>query len=82
MILVEVMVPAVNEQYDFKVDETAFIADVVDEIGEIIISARSGEAPKQIEDLILCDNESKRVLPMDLTLKQCNIGNGASLTIL
>ncbi len=85
MILVDIYVAALNEQYDFKVDENAYIAKVAAEIGGIL----AAEYPESehgnrdnISDLLLCDFGRQRILPMNQTLKQNGIGNGSRLTLI
>ncbi|MCD8157242.1 MAG: hypothetical protein LUD53_07455, partial [Clostridiales bacterium] len=56
MILVDIYVPAVNEQYDFKVNENVCIANVVEEIGEILTAGHAGRDEEMIQDLLLCDS--------------------------
>ncbi|MCC8151643.1 MAG: EsaB/YukD family protein [Lachnospiraceae bacterium] len=82
MILVDVYVPAVNEQYDFKVDEDVPIAHVAEEIGEILTAGRAQRDEEMIGDLLLCDDSRKVILPMNETLKQNGIGNGSRLVLI
>lgn len=83
MILVDVFVPALNEQFDFKLDEYAFIADVVEQIGDILTEG-SGEqdAESSKRDLLLCDDGRKCMLPLNQTLKQNGVGNGSRLVLI
>lgn len=81
MILVDIYVPAVNRQYDFKLDENAYIADILEEVGEMMLATEeNGKAG--IADLLFCNYESRQVLPLNLSMKQCGIGNGAKLVLL
>ncbi|MCC8029406.1 MAG: EsaB/YukD family protein [Lachnospiraceae bacterium] len=81
MILVDIYVPSVNEQYDFKVDENAYIANVVEEIGDILTAGHT-KKEDAVRDLILCDAGRGAILPMDQTLKQNGIGNGSRLMLI
>lgn len=74
MILVDIHVLSINKQYDFKLDENAYIADILEEVGEMMISGD--------ENLLLCDYEGRRILPLHQSLKQCGIGNGCRLVLL
>lgn len=83
MILVDIYVPMINEQFDYKLDENAYIADVVAQIGDILMEGIADtEMLKQKKELILCDDMNKRVLPLDETLKQNGIGNGSRLMLI
>ena len=79
MILVDIEVPANGRTYDFRLDENAYIADLIDEIGAMLIT--SSEETKKIADMLLCDYDHRRVLPLDRTLKQCGIGSGYRLVL-
>lgn len=81
MILVDIYVPSINKQYDFKLDENAYIADILEEVGEMMLS-REGERKAEMESLLFCDYENHRVLPLQQTLKQCGIGSGCRLVLL
>ena len=82
MILVDILVPALNKRQDFKLDEDAFVVDVIDEIGGIMIAmSGNGNAKDTIQDMLLCDMERGQIIPLNRTLKQCNITNGSRLMI-
>lgn len=81
MILVDIHVLSINKQYDFKLDENAYIADILEEVGEMMISG-DDDSKTGIENLLLCDYESRRILPLQQSLKQCGIGNGCRLVLL
>ncbi|MCC8164075.1 MAG: EsaB/YukD family protein [Lachnospiraceae bacterium] len=75
MILVDIYVPANGRQYDFRLDENAYTATIVDEIGKLL--SPTGD----VSDLLLCDYEAGQILPFDRTLKQLGIGNGKKLVL-
>ena len=79
MILVDVYVPALNQVFDFNLDENAKIEDLLDEMGEMVEqnsrSNISGKGPR----LMLCSYDGNRILPLDSTLFQCEIRNGSRL---
>lgn len=83
MILADIYVPALNEQFDFKLDEYALIADVVEQVGDILTEGYAGqETQNSKKDLLLCDDRRKCVLPLDQTLRQNGIGNGSRLVLI
>lgn len=81
MILVDIYVPAVNKMYDFRLDENVYVAGILDEIGAMLLPGCAASREK-IEDMLLCDYEGKRILPLNRTLKQSGIGNGCRLVLL
>ena len=82
MVLVEIYVPALNRQYDFKLEETVYIADILEELGGMLIPAKDQKYQEKVEDLLLCSYKNARILPLDATLKQEGITNGARLVLL
>lgn len=82
MILVDIEFPANGEKYDFRLDENVYIADIIDEIGAMMISVSEENDIRKIKDMMLCDYSHRRILPLDFTLKQCGIGSGARLVLL
>lgn len=82
LILVDIDVPATGRTYDFRLDENTYIADIIDEIGGMLTTNVEEEAFETVKEMILCDYEYQRVLPLDATLKQCGIGSGYRLVLL
>ncbi len=81
MILVDIEVPSNGKRYDFRLDENVYIWDLIDEIGAMMCASQ-GEGEEKVKDMLLCDYASRRILPLDRTLKQCGIGSGTRLTFL
>ena len=82
MILVDIEVPANGQKYDFRLDENAYIADLIDEIGAMMINAAEEGDAENIREMLLCDYAHRRILPLDSTLKQCGIRRGDRLVFL
>lgn len=82
MILIELEVPAIGKRYDFRLEENVYIADLIDEIGVMMYTGFEQEEQEKMKDVLLCEYDSKRILPLDRTLKQCGIGSGARLVFL
>ncbi len=82
MILVDIEVPANGQKYDFRLDENAYIAELIEEIGAMMVSGQDENGAEKIRDMLLCDYGSRRILPLELTLKQCGIGSGYRLVLL
>lgn len=81
MILVDVYVPSVDNTYDFQLDEDATVATLVEEIGELIGQKEHCRIAGNIENLMLCLREDKKILPKNLTLKACGVQTGNSLIL-
>lgn len=81
MILVDIYVPSINKQYDFKLEENAYIASILEEVGEMLFGGNE-DKNDEIKCLVLCDYYNHRILPLHQTLKQCNIGSGSRLVLL
>lgn len=81
MILIDIEVPANGKKYDFRLDENAYIADLVDEIGAMLLNSSEAKEVEKIKDMLLCDYNHNRILPLDSTLKQCGIKSGARLIL-
>ena len=82
MILAEIHIPALNRQYEFKLDEYRSIADIVEEIGEMVAPPERNGAPGCVQELLLCSYELGRILPLDHTLEQEGLGNGCRLVLI
>jgi hypothetical protein len=82
MILIDVQVPALNQNFDFKIDEDAFVADAIDEIGGILMALSGNTNAKGgIQDMLLCDMERGQILPLNRTFRQCNVTGGSRLMV-
>lgn len=79
MILVDIEVLANGRTYDFRLDENAYIADLIDEIGAMLVLNGDEHTQEDIRDMLLCDYVQRRILPLDTTLKSCGIGSGDRL---
>ncbi len=82
MILTEVYIPAINKKYDFRLDENAYIADVIWEIGNMVFIKDNNKNIGLIENLILCDYSTKIVFSLQRTLKDYGVSSGTCLTLI
>ncbi|MBS6395734.1 MAG: hypothetical protein KH452_01100 [Clostridiales bacterium] len=78
MILADVYVPALNDQFDFKLDENVYVADLLEELGDQFLK----DTPQAKKDLLLCSLDENRILPLNQTLKQSGITSGCRLLLL
>ncbi len=82
MILVDVFVPSVDTVYDFQLDENAAIGMLVEEMGEMVGQKEHGQIGGNVEKLCLCSLGSRRILPKNRTLAECEIVTGDKLMLL
>lgn len=81
MILVDIYVPSVDNTYDFRLDEEAYVYAIVEEVGELIGQKEHSQAAGDMENLMLCAVKDKRILPKDSTLAECGVRTGDSLLL-
>ena len=81
MILIDIEVAANGKKHDFRLDQNVYIADLIDEIGAMLINSPDPNEMAKIKDMLLCDYSNQRILPLDSTLKQCGIKSGARLIL-
>ncbi len=81
MIMVDVYVASLDESFDFRVDDTVKIIDVVREISEMLCSKYKTELNKKIEDFMLCSYVDKKMLDINTTLWENSIRNGSRLLL-
>lgn len=81
MIMVDVYVASLDESFDFRVDDTVKIIDVVREISEMLCSKYKTELNKKIEDFMLCSSVDKKMLDINTTLWENDIQNGSRLLL-
>ncbi len=81
MILIDIYVASLGESFDFRVDETAKVINVVSEISEMICIKYKTRLNKPLEDFMLCSYEEKKILDSNTTLCRNNIKNGSKLML-
>ncbi|HCT91643.1 MAG TPA: hypothetical protein DF613_09750 [Lachnospiraceae bacterium] len=81
MILVEVYVPAVDERFDFELDENAKISRIVGDLCEILSKKMKNPLPDKTDSFMLCSLDQNTTLPDQSTLCQCRIGDGGRLLL-
>lgn len=81
MILIEIYVASLGESFDFRVDETAKIIQVVGEISEMLTETYRTGLNKPISEWMLCSYDSKKILDNNQTLWENNITNGTRLLL-
>ncbi len=82
MILVDVTVPSVDKTYDFKLDENAQIALVLEEITEMVSRSEHCDMIGDKEEVLLCRYDGQVVLNKLSTLRDSGVTDGSRLLLL
>ena len=81
MILTDIYVPALNETYDFQLDETVPVRLLIDEIAGIVQKKAGGIEEAVSHPFVLCSFEQMRILEGSKTLRESGIRNGNALLL-
>lgn len=81
MILVNVYVPVIGQQFEFNLDENARINNLLMEMGEMMRQMQMEEDTVQQCDFVLSDLNQRRVLAGNRTLAEYGVMNGARLLL-
>lgn len=81
MIMVDVMVPAIGRTYNFNLDETAKISELIAEIAEVICQKESCMPEGRVEQFCICSMEQAKILSADASLRQYGITYGNRLML-
>lgn len=79
MIMVDIYFPAVDEVYNFKVDETIKIMYLLQEIGEMMSKKYKSSLHTEAKQFLLCSLDSSRILASNTTLSANGVKNGSRL---
>lgn len=82
MILVDIRIPAVNERYDFMLDENVPAAQIITEIGGIMAKKVREQDAGVWQELVLCSIDRHRIINPGRTLYESGITDGSSLMLL
>lgn len=80
MILVDVYIPAVEQMYDFRLEETCCPDVIIGEICEMV-EQREQILPSETNRLLLFDASMHRMLPCDRTLWESGVKDGHLLIL-
>ncbi|MDO5410939.1 MAG: EsaB/YukD family protein [Lachnospiraceae bacterium] len=81
MVLVEVYVPAVDEHYEFMLDECVIVRQIVEEIAEMLARKIKNKVEGDNGVFMLCSMDHQRILEMEKTLADCHIKDGSRLLL-
>ena len=79
MILVDIYIPSLDAVFDFKVDETAKITNVVQEISEMMCKKYKTDLNLPAEQFCLCSADQSKILNGNTSLEENGIVNGSRL---
>lgn len=79
MILVDIYIPAVDDVYDFMLDETAPIGEVKEEIYKLLCQKEKETEKESGKSFSLWASEEKKLLPDHKTLQDCGVYDGTRL---
>lgn len=83
MILVDVIVPAAGQQYDFELEESVSIEVLIREMLETVCQKEHRDFhPEDGKSICLYSKEKEKLLPSNRTLHQCGIRSGEALILL
>lgn len=81
MILVEVYVPAVDEKFDFELDENAGIKQIIGELCEMLSKKMKSPMPSKTDEFMLCSMDGQQIFSGEKTLYQCKVKDGSRLLL-
>ncbi|MBQ9438651.1 MAG: glutamyl-tRNA amidotransferase [Lachnospiraceae bacterium] len=81
MILVDIYVPAVDQNYNFSLNEDVPVRLIIDEITEMIAQKEQTHLSGERTRLNLFYKKNAKALPKENTLTDCGIATGASLML-
>ena len=81
MIIVNVSVPALETVYNFSLEETARISDLMEEIVELIAQKEHVSFGGDLEEMVLCTVENGEQCGKDRCLADYGVAGGAELIL-
>ncbi len=81
MILVDIYIPAVDETYDFMLDENTEIDKVILEIFEMISKKMQSGDREELEEFLLYHMDSNKALEKHRTLHSSGVRDGSRLML-
>ena len=81
MILVDVFVPMLDHNYDFKLDENTPVGTLADEMLAILCQWEGYPTENGVKRALLCDLEKKRIMSPITSLKDNGIESGDRLLL-
>lgn len=81
MIMVDIYVPALDKEYDFRLNPNVEIKTIIEEVSEMIAHKEHSAIAGRMEELMLCDKMTGRILDGKKTLGACLVRTGSKLIL-
>ena len=81
MIIVNVRVPALEKVYNFSLEETAKVSDLIEEIVELICQKERISFGGSLEEMVLCSVESGEQCDKGRSLADYGVAGGDELIL-
>ena len=81
MIIVNMKVPALEKEYNFSLDETAPVGDLIEEIAELIVQKEGIQVGGNLEEMVLCSLDPGFQCDRKSSLRDYGICGGAELLL-
>lgn len=81
MILVDIYIPAMDDEYNFMLDENEQVEKIILEITEMVSKKMKDVKAEGTEEFILYSMEQKKAIEKEKTLYLCGIRDGSRLML-
>lgn len=82
MIMVDIYVPALEREYDFKLDEKRMVSEIKEEVCRLIAQKEHCRLQGESREMILCEKKEGDIFLSDHTLEACGAKTGSRLMLL
>ena len=81
MILTDIYAAAVDQTFDFMLDENAELSSVLLEVTDMIARKTGSKNPENARDFMLYLVRRETPLPLNMTLYECGVRDGDKLIL-
>ena len=81
MIIVNIWVPALEQTYNFSLDEKAMVEDLVEELVELISQKEQVSFQGNQAEMVLCSKDSREQFRRDRCLADYGVESGSTLLL-
>lgn len=81
MILVDIYIPAMDDEYDFMLDENEQVEKIIMEITEMVSKKMKDVKAEGTEEFILYSMDQQKAIEKEKTLYLCGIRDGSRLML-
>lgn len=79
VIMLEISIPAIDKEYDFKIDEDASVKLIIEEIAEMVCRREQNNLIGDESEFLLCNINTNTIFDKNKSLRDYGIGNGEKL---